>query len=290
MIDTFPVSYPLFGRSYKLSVTASMDVLGDAIIDIEKLDIRFNIKRTLTKEANTGEITVYNLSEGSRGDISSIKSAAVVLEAGYEGARKIIFAGDVREINSERDEADWLTTFRAGDGKKKLKKKRIEKSIRGPVLLSTVLREFASSIGFPLSHGSEILLADPTLKLEFANNTLLYGYKASGKAAKVLDTLLESTGLEWSIQNGEMQILTRGKPISPEVIVLTPESGLLESPKISGDKILTCKSLLIPEIAPGRLIRVKSAFVDGSFRVQTAKYTGSTFGNEWYIEMEAEAQ
>lgn len=282
--------YALYGRTYKLKIVTAFEGLAEVVVlTIENLDIRFNVTRTLTKEANTAKIRVFNLNEMNRANLSQTNSVAVTLEAGYAGVNRIIFAGDMREVNSFRDGSDWITEFKAGDGEKKIKKKGLSLSIKGPVTLATILLTASEKLGFPLSTGSRSLLTDPSLHLEFAGNKFEGGYAASGKATEVLDTLLESTGLEWSIQSEEMQILTRGKPISEEEIYLTPKSGLLGSPKLGSDDVLSCRSLLIPDISPGRTLNVESKFVKGRYRVQTAKYTGYTAGEAWFIDSEAEA-
>lgn len=293
-------SYPLFERTYVFRTNMySSSLLGNItsvvtgasdFLEVKDLDIQFNVKRTLTKEANSAEIILYNLSPDKRERFSGAKTSAVVLQAGYGGVNGIVFAGDVREINSIRKGTEWQTIFDAGDGLTKLKKKKISRSIRGPVELSAVLKTAAESLGFPLSRESEIILASPGLKMEYANKVFTHGVTLTGKADKTLDTLLESTGLEWSVQNGEMQITVRGNPISQTAIELTPETGLLESPEIGSDDVLSCKTLLIPDISPGKLIKIESEFITGTYRVQTATYRGYTAGSNWNIEIEAEAQ
>jgi hypothetical protein len=288
--------YRLYDKTYELKITGELGgslLAGVGLLDeynITELDIDFDITRTITKEANSGRITVYNLSETMRNDLSAFDTAAVVLQAGYSGENRVIFAGDVRQINSVRDGTEWKTELKGGDGERKIKKKRIRHSVKGPVLLSAVIRDVANKLGLPLSRGSEILLADPTLSLEFANKQFTNSVAWGGKTADVLDKILASSGLEWSIQNGELQLLTRGAPISNvDEIFLRPDTGLLGSPKIGSDKVLSCASLMISDIAPGRTIDVKSKYVEGRYVVQKAKYKGSTIGADWTIDIEAKA-
>jgi len=49
---------------------------------------------------------------------------------------------------------------------------------------------------------------------------------------------------------------------------------------------MSCSTLLLPDIFPGAQLDVKSEFVDGSFKVLRADYTGSVFGSDFGIEVE----
>ena len=47
------------------------------------------------------------------------------------------------------------------------------------------------------------------------------------------------------------------------------------------------RSLLNAEIYPGRLVHIVSTNLDNFARVERAAYSGQTFGNDWYVDIEA---
>ena len=109
-----------------------------------------------------------------------------------------------------------------------------------------------------------------------------------GNGAKRMTDLCRSAGLEWSIQDGGLQLLNIGKALSTtSAIQLDSTTGLIESPSVDSQGVLTIKSLLIPGIAPGVLLNVNSLFVQGGYRVEKVRYAGNTVGQEWYAEMSA---
>lgn len=98
-------------------------------------------------------------------------------------------------------------------------------------------------------------------------------------------------GLEASIQDGALQILTKGLAVQRTAVVLSPQSGLLDSPSIGPGGILKARALLNHDIFPGRLVCIKSQLIDSRFfRVERANYTGDIAGPDWFVEIEGRAQ
>jgi hypothetical protein len=83
--------------------------------------------------------------------------------------------------------------------------------------------------------------------------------------------------------------------------VVSPETGLIGSPARTGQEgargSKTRKrkqrpgakftTLLIPSLAPGKFVILKSDFVSGSFKVQSVEHIGDTHGNDWNSIVEA---
>lgn len=277
----------LFRRSYRLVVNA---------LDVKDLDIQFSVTRSLKKSDNTASISVFNLREDHRKAIESQAVARVTLEAGYQRKESdtdtspttsLIFAGDLREVNSYRDGADWITKVESRDGKKKRKKGtktgRIAKSFAPGTTIKKVIQECAKAMGVGVGN----LDALGSVEFPRAGATFPSGTTLSGDAAEELEGILRSAGLEYSIQNGALQILTRGKALDGTAVVLTPETGLLDSPSISSDGTARGRCLLIPDFFPGRKIEVRAASMGGFFVVTKAEYSGDTSGSDWTIDWEA---
>jgi len=97
-----------------------------------------------------------------------------------------------------------------------------------------------------------------------------------------MDRVCASYGLEWSVQDGALQILERGTAIDGKTVVkLTPETGLKGSPSVDSKGVLQFECLLNPLLKPGCVVVVESMFVRGGFRLTDVKHEGDTSGGDW---------
>lgn len=277
----------LYDRDYRLVVNA---------LEVSQLDIKFAVTRSLKKTDNTAEITIYNLREDHRKQIEDQAVARCTLEAGYRRdpasqdhspTMSLIFAGDCREINSIRNDADWETTVSSRDGKKKRKKGttvgRVAKGFAPGVSIKTVIQECAKAMHVGVGNLSALSKVEfPKAGAIFPNGTVL-----NGDAAEELEEILRSAGLEYSIQNGVLQILTRGQALAGTAVVLSPETGLVDSPTISSDLTARGRCLLEPDIFPGRKLQLKARNVSGFFRFSKCDYSGDTREKDWFVDFEA---
>ena len=69
-------------------------------------------------------------------------------------------------------------------------------------------------------------------------------------------------------------------------IVLSPETGLLSAPEKSSKGIVSANCLIVPDLLPGRKVQFRNTTVSGFFRIETAKYSGATFGQQWMASLE----
>jgi hypothetical protein len=113
------------------------------------------------------------------------------------------------------------------------------------------------------------------------------GYVASGDAVSQLDRVCRSCGLEWSVQDNQLQLLERGKALQEDGIVLAPGSGLLESPELGKGGVVRCKALMIPGLYPGRRVELRTQHVRGVYRIETTHHKGGfDAGDDWGAELE----
>lgn len=265
-----------FRRAYRLTI-------GD--LSITELDIEFTITRSLKKEPNTADIRIRNLHPDNRRRIEQARSVRVVLEAGYAPplGTSMIFAGDLREIYTERDGADWVTHVATGDAEQTSKKARIHITFQPGTAVRKVIEETAKKlIG---SYGNLKSIANievPNLGEKFNTGTVV-----SGNAAKELDRLLLSAGLEYSVQNGVLQVVKRGEGLDGTAILLTPATGLVGSPSVSSDGTVRFRCLMIPDLFPGRKVQLDAINAKGVFIVDACKYVGDTASNDWIVDCEA---
>jgi len=211
----------------------------------------------------------------------------VRLEAGYDEAMPIIFQGDGRRIDIQRDGADWITKVTAGDGEHALRTARLGRSFAPDTAISTVVQHAAQTMGLGVGNVLDQLRGRG---LDRLGDVFPGGVVLHGLAEVNLRMLLDSTGLSWSVQDGVLQAIPRGGALSRSAVVLSADHGLVDSPEVGKNGVVTAKALLIPDLVPGQLVQLESQIVSGLYRIEKAEYSGETRGNDWYVQMDMRAR
>lgn len=253
-------------------------------VRVTGLRVVFNVHRSLRPTPNKATVKVYNLAEDTRRRIESLARVRVLLLAGYEHADPFqVFFGDLRRVSSAFDGSSTVTTLEGIDGGQ-ARQQRVDRGFAAGTSLTDVIGHTVDALG--IGRGNLVSMASRFGAEGFARQ-LTHGTAVSGRASDELTRLLESTGCEWSIQDQRLQILPRGRALEGEAIRLAAETGLVGSPSISPQRVVTAQTLMIPELYPGRRVVVESRFVNGAFRVVKTEHSGDTQGNDWYIKLEA---
>ena len=265
------MSEKLSSRTYKV-------VVGD--IDISELHIVFSITKTLKKDPNECTIQVWNLSESSRQHLTDAKSLPVSVEAGYDGNNSLIYLGELRTAGSEIQGPDIVSTFTSGDGDRALAVARLSVPLGPKTPNDQVLLAISRTLGVGLGNA-------PAKALQIAGKSSFpVPTTLTGSASKQMTDFCRSNGLEWSIQDGKIQILDIGKSLDAQPYVIDSEAGLIGSPTVTYDsktktKIAKLETLMIPGLRPGIRIMMNSVFVRGLFRIESIDYDGDTHGQNW---------
>jgi hypothetical protein len=278
----------LFGRSYKLTVSL-LGIPGfmiDSSISDPPLDIAFNVVRTLTREPNTANITVFNLSPVNRSNLEVLEDAQVELEAGYGNKNGLIFKGDC-EVNNVHTFPDWQSVFEADDGGKAIRFDRVNLSFAPGTTLATVINKVAAEARVGI--GNAALAALQGNLVDSGGKSFLNGITVSGNLAKQMNRLTKSSGLEWSIQNDTLQLLVNGQPLPQEAVLLNSDTGLVGAPSVGNKGEVTFRSLLNKDIVPGGLVQLASQKLTGLFVCRKCTYIGASLGQDWYVDVEAKA-
>lgn len=242
------------------------------------LRIRFKIIKTSDSKPNKSNVQVFNLTKETR-TLAEKKGQVFILSAGYETTEEVLFSGDVARIITELESSDYVTTFEAGDGEKAFQTARLDKSFQEGVDIKDVFSELITSLGKTVKDISSI-----------KSSKIINGISLTGLSRTHLDDLTKRFGLEWSIQDGAVQILEKNKSTKESAIVLTVDSGLIGIPKRKEDGSIDIVSLLQPQIKPGRIIRLESKFISGDFVCRKVIHSGDTHGQDWYSQIEAIAK
>jgi hypothetical protein len=281
----------LFGRVWRVVIGAQIGAIR-AGLRVDDHRSHFQIEKSLKPEPNTCTLQVWNLSRAQRAQIEELRpkkgdtrGIPILIEAGYKDkGPQQLWLGDVRTVSTERDGGDWITTLESGDGEKAGQNARINVALGPGTTPDTALRAIVKALGVDAGN-APIVIA----KLRAAGIGKLFPKRAvlSGSAADHMTNFCRSAGLEWSIQDGAIQILDVGKIAAGFAVRLSPSTGLVGTPSVDPEGKLTCVSLIQPGFRPGSLLVLESATVRGNYRIERVSWEGDTHDTPWYAEIEA---
>lgn len=255
--------------------------------EVKDLRCAFNVTKTNTPTPNKAEIKVTNLSEEAIASLEQQVTLPVQLDAGYQDGHQTLFLGDLRASDTVYEtDGSWTTTIKSGDGEKALRSKRADASIPKGTTPDAVFRLVASSVGvLPGNLDTAVSL----IKARFgAANPFPFGTTVTGNAARELTSLCRTFDLEWSVQNGALQFVERGKALTGQAVLLSAATGMVGSPSVDSKGVLLVSSLLNPEIFPGRLLVLDSLRLKGQYRITECAFVGDTHSaSQWTTSIKA---
>lgn len=266
----------LFDRRAQVTIGPSGGL--GLVVNQDGLRFAFEVEKSSTSEPNKLTLTLFNLNDASRGLISE-RDADVVLEAGYRGLVSRIAKAQITDIRQVRQGPDTKVTIECGDGVDAMRDSKATVSFEQGVSIKDMIGQAVDNLGLAAGEIAS------TISDQFAN-----GFSFSGLTKDLLDKLADATGLEWSVQDGQVQVIERGGATSEPAIKLTPRTGLIGTPTRT-DEGWEIKSLLMP-ISPGRRLEVGSDSLEGvgslvSMSARTVKIVGDTRGGPWHATTEA---
>jgi len=271
------IERPLSDRRWLLTV-------GD--LDVSELDLQFTVNRSTTHEPNTAEIRIYNLSADSRARLTAAERPRVVLRAGYAGdgdPPPRLFNGSARDITSEPDGQEIVTTLQCSDSGREIQTARISRSYNPGVRVITVLRDAVEALG--IGEGNlrefESSYATRTGATIFAD-----GYVADGPARRIVQDIARAAGLRWSVQNGALQLMRSGQALQTTAPSISSASGLIGTPTRDDKGKVSATALMQPGLEPGRRIVMASREIRGGYEVRQVELRGDTAGTDWYAIMD----
>lgn len=254
-------------------------------VDVSALDCTFRVRKNLKQEPNKCELDIYNLSDSSRRLLETPNKLVLRLEAGYPDAISQLYLGEVRAAQSIKDGPDIITHIESGDSEKEMQSAHINLSIGPKVPADVALTAIARSLGVGLGN---VQKAAAKLRSKgsapFGQGSLVFG-----SATRALDDFCRSADLEWSVQDGVLQILDRGKALEGSAVLLSPSTGLVGSPSVDHKGVVSFTALIQPDLHPGKKVTFDSQSVKAGqgYRIQECEYSGDSSGSEWYVSGKA---
>jgi hypothetical protein len=280
----------LFGRCYSLALATEGSDTPTEYSNVGKdpsaLRLTFDVQKNVKSTPNKATISIYNLSAESRGGFS--KGTLVTLAAGYDDLVQNLFLGVVQRATSDRSGSDIVTKLECGDGEPALTKTKLDRFFPPNTTVAQIFQACAEAMSLATSANPGGMNAG--IALGIPNSVYGRGFLATGLARDTMDYLCKTHGLEWSIQNGALDIIPIGKHAGTEAVLLNGSTGLLGVPSLN-EKTLTFSALLNPGLVPNRLVQIDSldTRLSGFYKIGSAKYTGDTHESKWQADCEATA-
>ena len=233
-----------YKRAYELTITTSD---GDVRI-IRDLRISFDITKSTLGIPNMAIIELHNPNNATLVALQK-KYTKISLNAGYEGSLRLIFKGDVRNVFQPHGGVDRSAIVYSGDGHRDWLNSTFNKTFAESVSIKTAIIDVIKSFK-NLTIG--IIEGVPDVADKLLGQTL------SGSSKDILDTFAGQYGFEWSIQDGEINVVPIEEPLTgTDAIVITSATGMIGSPTITeiGVDVTT---LLNPRIAPNVAFKIES--------------------------------
>lgn len=257
-----------FGRVCRLIV--GKDGSG---IEIRNLRVSFDVKKTSGDDPNTANIEIYNLNPSNQNKI--IKEwEDIQLFAGYEGAERLIFQGQIRTAVPTVVGTDRVVKISAGDGDREIYRGFVNQTLEKGCDANEIVAECQKAMfGVSDAYKDEL------------STTYSRGKVLSGRASDVLTNQVKQDDAQWSIQDG-MLLLLQGANVRPNAVwLINQETGMLGSPEPTtvGVKV---KTLLNPAYLIGGVAKIESEVFQGGVRIETISHKGDTHGSDWSSEIE----
>ncbi|MCW3151879.1 hypothetical protein N8H69_04990 [Achromobacter spanius] len=295
-----------FDRVYRLLVGKTG---GQGLEIVPPIRMTFDIAKTAAEESNDAKITVYNLAAQTRRTLEE-PGLRCVLYAGYaqEGGPLLMASGSIVYAYTRYDQPNVVTELTVKDGYVEVRDTAISIGLGPGARASDIIRDIARQMGLPL------IMADDAPDRRWEQ-----GFSFYGAARTALHKVTQGTGLEWSIQNQQLQVVQRLGTTRRQAVVLAVDTGLLGQPErtraAASDKAKSkakapgqasvaapagtakpasgqqqrdgwkVKSLLLPTISPGDLVKLESRSVEAFQRAETVRHTGDSEGGDWQTEL-----
>lgn len=272
--------------------TASVLVDAEGLrTEIKNVRIAFRCEKTTKQTKNSATLSIYNLAAPTRAKIDK-DDAQITIKAGYtdDSGEEVLFFGDVVYTNHRFVSPDIISEIELKDGANALRDKRLSESFKPGTTAKQVIDKLVSELGLPVRE----ITAD--LNEAYAN-----GLSITGPVADSLNTILKKLNIEWSVTDGEIQIVDEFAANTDTAIVLNPKTGLIGLPGFVVDeknklknaqdknKKLNIQSLLIPKLNPSRKVKIESRIVTGLYRIDSVTHEGDTHGDKWTSDLEVTA-
>ncbi len=271
-----------FLRQYTLSLGNTQEV-----IYLTGIRVTFEIIKDMHGFPNLGKFTLWNLSKTTRAKIQD-EFTEVTFNVGYGSALSLLFSGQIKNVTHIVDGPDNQVVMYAADGQQSFEQSytnfALAKGAKIQDIITKVVKDFD---GLELNN------------IIGVNNDgdKLLGVSLSGPTPEILNELAREYNFNWSIQNGQVDIIGSDAFIDLDVDI-NAATGMINSPALTeiGADVTV---LLNPSLIPGRTFTISSlgadvsignlffreivpTEVEGRYKILKVTHTGDTHLDMWY--------
>ncbi|UHA71939.1 phage protein [Paenibacillus sp. 481] len=240
------------------------------------LTISFDIQFDDDSEPNESSVDIYNLSPNTIANIR--KGMYVLVNAGYDRDVGTVLQGEITEVSTSKEQVDRITTIYIKDTSDRYKTV-VKQSYRKGAKASEIIRDLIRIAQLPIG---DLQLPE--------DKVYTSGYVVNGDPITAIRKLAAACGAGTYISHGKLMIRGKGKPADRNVIVLSPSTGMIESPQPheSGKKQgLKIKCLMNHRLLAGSYVKVESEKKSGFFVVKEGRHSAAN--NQFHTEVQVEA-
>ncbi len=274
-----------FNRSAKVQI-----VIGSTkIIEIENLRISFKTSNSLSTSGGEGDISIWNVNKTTRGIIAESKQDKTIkrinLFAGYGTNRPLIYSGNLTDRTFKKEVSDGILQLICKDGQNQ-KGLTINKNYGPGTGIRDIVRDLIKTIQ-DTSPEPIAIIEENIFKL-IPNTKMNKGLNANGRLLQILEDVLADVGVEFSFQDGSIQLMFSNEFLEEIIVNLTTKTGLLGKPEKLEDGRVKFRSQLAGLLKPGKRVRLESDEIAQSiFTCETVLHDGDTRGDVWETVSEA---
>lgn len=253
-----------------------------ADIQIQDLDIDFDVIKTDNAEANKSTITIWNLNDTTYQRLIETAYAVdlytrygddefALMFRGYIERDKAVKKNSTRAflaspIKQDAEGVDIPTIIELTDGKIAYRDSKINKNYREKVSSTQIIKDCIEAMGVGISKFSEELPA-----------TEYNTFKAVGKPHVILGQICKPLNIKFSIQNDLIQVIAPGEEFDGEYAVLLNPSNSMR-PERQGENEINITTRLIPSLNPDDWVQCEFKEFEGVERVRQIRQTGNNYG------------
>ena len=249
---------------------------------IEDLRQSLSIERHSDPTQDRGSIAIYNLSPAHESRIRD-RGGPITIEAGYPDTLALVFDGEVQRAIRARERTARITRITIGDQVRQ--KDRLggvsNRVYPGVENVRRIATDLITDMG--LQPGPLDAIPDSATFEDFH----WAGFPSAGGLRAVLNGSEPSLAhIQWHEADGVVRFSAPGEAqVDAPTIVLSPETGLIESPIVT-DEGAEARSFLNPAIVLGCLIDLKSAALSGLWKVVALRHTAENWSGDFETGMD----
>jgi hypothetical protein len=239
-------------------------------------DIRvsFRVKMSRSSTPNTAAIQAWNLNAATVALLQQPRSVARLL-VGYD-TPQLIFQGNpvANGVTLERQGPDRVLTIEAQDGGRVYQEARVSISFATETTLRQVYDEVSRQMGLPAG----------TIRIS-EDVVFSQGLSLSGTARDVMDRIARSTGSDWFVRDGVLQLVGTSEDTGEPAVVFSTTTGNLVGAPSRKDDGVEVKALIAPALRPGKKFVVESADISGTYIAGDVEFEGdSGWAQPFYVK------